>query len=288
MSRNLRNKSLLAACVVLGFVVVPAGAHAALIDLEDLSLGPSSSTASYWNGSDGSGGFTSGGAAFNNAYNSTWGSWSGWSYSNVNNTTTAGYTNQYAAYTGTDAGGSGIYGVAYVGSVRPTIALPDGMGPQSIRVTNATYPALSMLNGDSFAKKFGGTSGDDPDWFKLTITGNDAVGGNPLGSVDFYLADYRFTDNAQDYLLDTWELVDLSSLSTARELVFDLSSSDNGTWGMNTPAYFAVDNLSASPVPEPSALVLWSTGLAVALLLVRRRRKNIREIGEPAPNPLPE
>jgi hypothetical protein len=32
--------------------------------------------------------------------------------------------------------------------------------------TNTTYAALSMLSGDSFAKKFGGASGDDPDWFK--------------------------------------------------------------------------------------------------------------------------
>jgi hypothetical protein len=32
-----------------------------------------------------------------------------------------------------------------------------------------------MLNGDSFAKKFGGASGNDPDFFKLTIIGKNAA-----------------------------------------------------------------------------------------------------------------
>src|SRR5208283_4380952 len=43
------------------------------VDFQDLSLGPNS----YWNGSDGSGGFTSRGAHFNNSYDTTYGDWSG-------------------------------------------------------------------------------------------------------------------------------------------------------------------------------------------------------------------
>ena len=43
-------------------------------------------------------------------------------------------------------------------------------------VTNNNYAYYSMLNGDAFAKKFGGGSSDDEDWFLLTITGKD-VGG---------------------------------------------------------------------------------------------------------------
>jgi hypothetical protein len=38
-----------------------------------------------------------------------------------------------------------------------------------------TYAALSMRDGDGFAKQFGGASGDDPDYFLLTITGRDAL-----------------------------------------------------------------------------------------------------------------
>jgi len=62
--------------------------------------------------------------------------------------------------------------------------------------------------------------------------------------VEFYLADFQFTDNAFDYILDGWTWVDLSSLGSAvKTLEFALSSSDTGMWGMNTPAYFALDNL---------------------------------------------
>ena len=37
--------------------------------------------------------------------------------------------------------------------------------------TNTTYTALSMLNGDGFAKQFGGASGTDADWYNITIEG---------------------------------------------------------------------------------------------------------------------
>ena len=81
----------------------------------------------------------------------------------------------------------------------------------SAQVTNTTYAWDSMLNGDGFAKQFGGASGDDPDFLQLVITGYDALG-VATGSVDFLLADYRFADNAQDYILTDWTPVDLSSL----------------------------------------------------------------------------
>jgi hypothetical protein len=119
-----------------------------------------------------------------------------------------------------------------------------------------------MLNGDAYAKKFGGVSGDEEDWFLLTITGKDA-GGTEVGSVEFYLADYRFADNGQDYIVNTWEYVDLMGLGVVESLEFSLSSSDMGSYGMNTPAYFALDMV----VPEPGTLVL----LALGGVLLRRK-----------------
>ena len=120
-----------------------------------------------------------------------------------------------------------------------------------------------MLNGDSFAKKFGGPAGDDEDWFLLTITGKD-VAGTVTGVVDFYLADYRFADNNLDYIVDTWDSIDLSSLGAVKTLELTLNSSDVGAYGMNTPASFAMDSL----VPEPATLALLGLG---SLILVRRR-----------------
>ena len=64
------------------------------------------------------------------------------------------------------------------------IDLPAGMDPASVRLTNTTFAALSMRDGDAFAKQFGGVSGDDPDWFLLTIDGLDA-GGASVGSGRF-------------------------------------------------------------------------------------------------------
>ena len=58
----------------------------------------------------------------------------------------------------------------------------------------------------------------------------------------------------------------------ARQLTFTLESSDNGPFGMNTPAYFALDNLTVVPVPEPGALALFGGGLlGIGLIGLRRR-----------------
>ena len=201
---------------------------------------------SFYNGADQAGGFQSNGLLFNNEFNATFGSWSGWSFSNTTDSTTAGFTNQYSAIAGRGAGKSDTYAVAtaFDGALVPTVSRdPETSGDfGSIRITNTTYAALSMMQGDDFAKKFGGESGDDPDFFLLTIEGiNDS--GASVGVVDFYLADFRFADNRLDYIVDEWTMVDLSSLAGAVELAFALSSSDVGSFGMNTPAYFAVDDV---------------------------------------------
>ena len=244
---------------ILVFVIAGAAEAAVVSDFEDLSLGPES----YWNGSDESGGFRSGGAYYNNNYNTMYSSWDGFSYSNITDTTTSGMAGQYNAIVGYGQSGSSNYAIGYVGWAQPPTATLDIAGAlDSLYVTNNNYAYYSMLNGDAFAKKFGGGSGNDEDWFLLTITGKDS-GGEATGTVDFYLADYRFADNSLDYILDTWESVDLTSLSVVKSLEFALSSSDVGVWGMNTPAYFAADTV----VPEPGTIAL----LGFGGLLVRKR-----------------
>jgi hypothetical protein len=100
-----------------------------------------------------------------------------------------------------------------------------------------------MLNGDSFAKKFGGETGDDPDFFSITIKA--ALNGEMMeDSIEFFLADYRFDDNSMDYILNEWTEIDLTSLGFADQLIFSLNSSDIGAFGINTPAYFCMDNIT--------------------------------------------
>jgi hypothetical protein len=134
----------------------------------------------------------------------------------------------------------------------------------SVMITNTTYAYQAMKNGDDgnivpFCKQFGGVTGNDQDWFKLTIVGKNGI--NITGQIDFYLADYRFADNAQDYVIDQWTEVDLSSLGLVTSLEFSVASSDYGT-----PTYFAMDNLNI--VPEPATMSL----LAIGVLALRRRR----------------
>jgi Domain of unknown function (DUF4465) len=231
------------ACLI-AVSAVAGVAHAQIATFDDLVLAPRS----FWNGSDGSGGFTSGGAHFSNTYNADWGSWDGFSYSNITDTTTQGVAGQYNAIAGAGQGGSTNYAVGYVGwAAPPTVTLDAARAVGGLYVTNTSYAYYSMLNGDAFAKKFGGQTGSDPDWFVLTITGKNADG-VVTGEVNFYLADYRSADSANDYIVDRWEYVDLTSLGRVKSLEFTLSSSDVGDWGMNTPASFAIDTLV-----EPSA-----------------------------------
>jgi hypothetical protein len=242
-------------------LVVSGVSIAAIATFDDLTLPPES----YWNGADGSGGFCSGGVSFKNNYNPEWASWDGFAYSNITNTAVEGLDGQYNAIAGSGQADSSNYGVAFVGWTEPpTIILNMAQTLQGLYVTNNNYAYYSMLNGDMFAKKFGGSSGNDADWFLLTITGKDA-GGNVTGSLDFYLADYRFADNSRDYIVSTWEYVDLASLGAVKNLEFSLNSSDVSTWGMNTPAYFALDTI----VPEPATIILMGVG---EIILFRRRR----------------
>ncbi len=198
----------------------------------------------------------------------------GWSYSNVNNSTTAGFTNQWAAYPGTGVGGSGNYAIGTTSSPNGAFFnLPIGQAVNSLSVANTTYAALSMLNGDQFAKKFGGVTGNDPDFLRVTFTGFGAANamGGATGSVDFLLADYRFSNNAFDYVVNNWQLVDLTSLGSARSIGIGIDGSDIGSFGLNTPAYVAIDNLSFATIPEPSCFVLIATGVGLAF---SRRRKS--------------
>lgn len=269
--------------------------QAGIVDFDDLSLAPNSS----WSGPAANaqevagtygpvlqGTFSSGGVDFVNRFNEAYGSWSGFAYSNQGDQVTEGYFNQFSAIAGSGFGpGSDNFAVGFgyddvvatffddmpfnpmdVADLinLPHLTLAAGTSVLGAHFTNTTYAALSMLNGDGFAKKFGGASGTEEDWFKLSIYGTDTNGDPLLSHVDFYLADYRFATSAQDYVVKDWQYVDLSALAGAEKLYFNLSSSDVGIYGMNTPAYFAMDQLvlesdlpPTNATPEPATLAIW-------------------------------
>lgn len=225
------------------YVRVVEEINTTVVTFEDFNLG----TDEYVNGSDLWGGFIANGAFFENSYNVSWGSWSGFAYSTVDDTLTPGWSNQYACIAGEGSLGSATFGLA--NGTEGDIVVNSNDGGQTINgvyITNSTYAALSMKDGDSFAKKFGGADGNDPDYFRVKFYGFDDDD-DLTDSLEFYLADYRFADNSQDYILTDWAYVDLTPLGNVNSIQYKLESTDVGSFGMNTPSYFCLDNLNDVP-----------------------------------------
>jgi hypothetical protein len=105
-------------------------------------------------------------------------------------------------------------------------------------VNNTTYTALAMRDGNDFSTPL---SHANEGWFKLIVEGI-APDGSVTGTVEFYLADFR--SSSSPGIVTEWTWVDLSSLGEVTALRFNMQGSDVGEYGLNTPAYFAFDNLA--------------------------------------------
>ena len=101
--------------------------------------------------------------------------------------------------------------------------------PYDVYVSNTTWGYYAMKDGTPFSEAFTGE-----DWFKLTITGYRK--GLVTGSVDVMLAE-------KGYVSRDWIKVRLSRLGLIDHMVFSLSSSSTGEWGINTPTFFCIDAL---------------------------------------------
>jgi len=156
--------------------------------------------------------------------------------------------NQYSAFSSVrlDSTEGKQFGISYA-SPNSELELRDNKDHiiKGFFITNSTYTALSMKYGDAYTKKFGGVDGDDPDWLNLQITGYN-TNGDSTGTVNYKLADFTADDSTKDYIIETWQWVDLTDLGEINKLNFTMSSTDNGNWGMNTPAFFCMDNMHVS------------------------------------------
>ena len=274
-------KILLPALFALGTFTASQAQTAA--SFESLSL-PSNDTAYINYSSPGNDvGFDNGLAHFPCVYDTSFGFsyWAyGFAYSNKKDSLTAGFGNQYSARPGKAAVGT-KYAVAYgqTNGLR-LLGAARGKGLSGMWVTNNTYAYKAMLEGDAFSRKFGDTTGTKsgltqgtyPDFFKLTIRGY-LNGVKKADSTDFYLADYRATSSANDYIVKDWKWVSLTSLGNVDSVAFELSSSDTGEFGMNTPAYFCLDEFTTNETgvnatgsitkatlkiyPNPATTTLW-------------------------------
>jgi hypothetical protein len=229
--------------LLIGLLLISSSAFSQWISpFDSLNLGSSG----YLDGATLNGGFSSGRLYFVNQYNTQFQYWDGFAASSRTDTSTSGFSNQFSTYAGTARSGN-QFALAY--SAFPSIIrntepnVPKRL--VSFWYTNSTYAALSMKNGDAFAKKFGGPSGNDPDYFVLKVL--NFRNGIAIDTAEVFLADYRSSDNSQDYIVKNWRKANINFEQPFDSLAFRLESSDNGQFGMNTPAYFCLDDVETTP-----------------------------------------
>lgn len=234
--------------------------------------------------------------------------WSGFALSNVVDTTTPGFTNQYAAFPGggaSSATGATVanetYAIAFTqsdvsatddanGIRQPSTASVLNLGQDSlldsIDVANTTFVERFTQAGlDGLDPSFGPPT--DPaadfdsnqlfgagDFFRLKINGY--AGANATGAITgtVELDLINFDDGV--FLAD-WLTLDLSGLGTTRSLSFATTSSQVSDFAFGSfsdvPAFVAIDNIviaAASAVPEPSSLMIL-LGIGGLAAVVRRR-----------------
>lgn len=197
--------------------------------------------------------------------------WSGFAFSNQADTTTNTWTNQYSSFAAGGFGGSGNFAVAYLQPYdpNPLFNLPAGMRPMALKLVNTSYAALTMRDGDAY--NFSNGPYGAGDYLSVTFTGHslaDGVG-STTGAATFFLADFR---DGKSSIIDQWTDFDLAALGNASSVSIAFDSSDVGEFGINTPTYVAIDNLTVTAVPEPSGAVLLACGGAVAWIAWRRQR----------------
>lgn len=237
----MKKNYILLAFIAFGFIT-RAQIYTDTLTFEPLNL----QLDTFWNGSDSSGGFeypNYPGLIFKNTYSGYWAS--GFAQSTMRDTTDGTFNNLYSSASGNGANLSNTYTIVSPDNadqiLNSTIVIKGEFRQinkwNGAWVNNTTFGANVIENGNQFSRKFGDTTGgfSGEDWFLLTFYDDNG------DSVEFYLADYRFSDSALDYVIKDWTYVDLSSLN--RVVRFKLRSTDNGQFGMNTPNYFALDDI---------------------------------------------
>jgi hypothetical protein len=207
------------------------------INFEEIDMGSDG----YYIGEDMKKSYRSGNAIFTIDYNPDWQSWKGFAVSNHRDTETRGYANQYSSIAGSGAGGSDNYAVLYTWDT-DTIEFIIPEKVTSISFCNTTWAYYAMLEGEPPAKQFGGGSGDELDYFNLILNGYNESS-QKVVEATITLADYRYLNNADDYIANQWTSINLSEAGFLKYLTLSFESSDVGDFGINTPTYICIDNI---------------------------------------------
>lgn len=171
------------------------------------------------------------GVTFNTNYTPSWASWMGYAISSRTETTFANATmtpDQFNNITGRAHTGKNFCVVQTYGE---TINLSEPAVVRGFWYTNNAWTVYAILNGDGMTPgKF-----DTTDWLKCTVTGTTASG--TTATVDIDLA------KEGTYVQD-WQWADLSALGKVVSLSFSFTGSKNNDYGLTTPAYMCIDDLT--------------------------------------------
>ncbi len=183
--------------------------------------------------------------------------WGGFQVSSRKDTSKQALEAQYTAVTGMGYNGSEKYSVAYPNYYQTEVFPETGNATEVIKgmyVTNNLWTYQVIMNGDTYSTPFGGDSGDDEDYFRIKALAYDADG-QVSDSLFFYLADYRFENNEEDYVVTDWKYFDLSPLGEVSKIRFSVEGTKSNEWGLVTPAYFCMDNFNGN-APDASPEVI--------------------------------
>ena len=142
----------------------------------------------------------------------------------------------------------------------PEISFSDAGTVSDLWICNSAYTYGVIMNGNHW------DDGEDDGWTGTAVplktlvdatgkkgylrvdaygfNGNNATNnGNP---VSIYLADYNANAETGN-VITTWTAWNLSALGNVTKIKFNVVGNDSGQYGLNTPAYFCLDNIHFTP-----------------------------------------
>lgn len=158
--------------------------------------------------------------------------WSGFAVSSRTSTTYAQLTpDQYNNVAGSAHSGQNFLVAQNPYGEKLLIDGADGKVVHGFYFVNSAYTVNSILNGDSYS----GPKFDATDWLKCTVKGTAADGTEKTVDIDL----------AKDGIyVNSWTWQDLTSLGKVVSLEFTFSGSRTGAYGLNTPAYICIDDVT--------------------------------------------
>ncbi len=171
----------------------------------------------------------------------------GWSYTNETDNTTYDWNNCFSSAYGSGENNSENYAVSFIGSdwmnnyeQIPSIIsinkseISSQIASMSMSVCLNANAYLYITNDDFYQ--------NNNHYLMMKISAVNSETGNS-SSQNIYLADFR-AETTEPFAVNNWKTIDMTWAIDYDSLVFTFESSDSGDYGINTPAYFCLDNFT--------------------------------------------